>query len=130
MIGKLLTNLNHNAPGNPISKTLLNSIIESPNHNQFAARNEKNEIIGIATLSVIISVYKGRQAWLEDFVVDGDHQGLGVGSLLWDSIVEWCEENEIAFLEFTSSQKRHAAHAFYAKKGATVRDTTFFIKSL
>jgi GNAT superfamily N-acetyltransferase len=128
MLGKLLTTLSDKAAGSPVSEKLLDAIIQSPNHDQFVARNAKNEIIGIATVSVVIGIHKGRQAWLEDFVVDSNYQGMSIGSLLWERIVEWCNEKEALSLKFTSNQKRYAAHAFYKKKGAIIRDTAFLVK--
>lgn len=130
MIGKLLTLLSKSASGYPVDKSLLESIIASPNHDQFVARNKNNEIVGIATVSIIMSIHKGKKAWLEDFVVSDNYRGFGVSTLLWNAVIDWCQGNDVASIEFTSNFKRQAAHAFYIKRGATIRDTAFFRKPL
>lgn len=129
-IGRLLPYLSTSFSSDPVSEELLRSIIESPYHDQLVARNESGDIIGAATLSVIYGAGAGRNAWLDDFVVDPNIQGAGIGSQLWDAMIEWCKTHHAGKLGFTSNPSRAAAHAFYLKRGAIIRDTNYFKKTI
>lgn len=123
-IGELLPTLSTRFTDAPVDEQLLREIIDSPHHEQIVARKD-GKIIGTATLSITIGTGAGRKAYLEDFVVDPDTQGQGVGTALWDEITQWCSERSVN-LFFTSSAAKEAAHRFYLKNGATIRDTTVF----
>lgn len=123
-IGTLLTHLTPKATGEPVSKEWLQQVISSPYHTQIVARNNTG-IVGAATLSLIAEPLKGYVAYLEAFVVDPNTRGQGIGNLLWDAMDAWCREKGV-FLEFTSRADREAAHRFYLKHGAVIRETTVF----
>ena len=63
-------------------------------------------------------------------VADPTVQGKGVGSRLWDAVIDWGREQGALKLEFTSRPEREAAQRFYLKKGAVVRSTNAFAKRL
>ena len=123
-IGKLLPTLSARFSDNPVDEQLLCEIIDSPHHEQIVAR-EDGRIIGTATLSITIGTGAGRKAYLEDFVVDPNTQGTGIGSAIWDEIISWCTKREVS-LFFTSNAQKQAAHRFYISHGAIIRDTTVF----
>lgn len=123
-IGQLMPQLSEKFSGEPIPEERLRTIIESPYHEQLVARTPE-KIIGAATLSLILGSGAHQKVWLEDFVSD-QHSGLrGVGQALWDEMITWCEEQD-ADLHFTSRASREAAHAFYLKNNAKIRDTVVF----
>lgn len=129
-IGALLPYLSDTFNGNPVPKQTLIDIIESPYHEQLVARNASGTIIGIATVSITFGAAVGRNAWLEDFVIDQNTQGMGVGGKLWDTVIEWCHEKGAHKLGFTSRASRAAAQAFYLKRGAIIRNTNYFKKDI
>ena len=129
-IGQLMLHLSDSFDGSPVSKALLSDIIASPYHEQLVARDEQGTIIGTATLTVTMGAGVGRNAWLEDFVVDPTIQGAGIGSRLWDAMIVWCREHGVRKLGFTSNPRRTAAHTFYLKRGAIIRDTSSFKKTI
>lgn len=129
-IGKLLASLSDKFDGSPISGQLLRNIIDSPYHEQLIARSSEGVVVGAATLNIIMGAGIGRKAWLDDFVVDPSLQGSGVGSLMWDAMIEWCKLHNIAMLSFTSNPKRVAAHRFYLKRGAEIYETDYFKKAI
>ena len=55
-------------------------------------------------------------------------KGKGIGSQIWEEILNWGRKKGCKRLEFTSSGKGKKAHAveFYKKKGAEIRDTNSF----
>lgn len=129
-LGGLMPYLSDKFDGSPVPEALLRDIIASPYHDQLVARDEQGAIIGTATLTVTMGAAVGRNAWLEDFVVDPTVQGGGIGSQLWDAMIDWCRTHGVHKLGFTSNPTRTAAHAFYLKRGAEIRDTSYFKKEI
>lgn len=129
-LGGLMPYLSDKFDGSPVPEALLRDIIASPYHDQLVARDEQGAIIGTATLTVTMGAAVGRNAWLEDFVVDPTVQGGGIGSQLWDAMVDWCRAHGVRKLSFTSNPTRTAAHTFYLKRGAEIRDTSYFKKEI
>ena len=88
------------------------------------------QILGMASVSVIFGAGIGKNAYLEDFVVDQSARGKGVGHLLFQAYENWAREKGCKNLEFTCGQGREAAHQFYRDHGAAKYDTNFFRKKL
>lgn len=123
-IGRLMPFLSGKFDGTPVSRELLEMIIDSSFHDQIVARFE-GRIVGAATMSLIAGAAAGRAGYLEDFVVDLSVRRMGIGGKLWNEMKLWCEERRVDF-EFTSHQKRIDAHAFYFANGAHIRQTDVF----
>lgn len=127
-IGHLLAHLSNTFDGQPVGENTLRSIIESPYHDQLVARDKSGKIIGTLTISQTMGAGVVRKAWLEDFIVDPSLQGAGVGSKLWDALLDWCRDHDVHQLDFTSRPTKEAAQHFYLKRGAIIRDTNYFRK--
>jgi GNAT superfamily N-acetyltransferase len=116
-----------------IPEEWFNDLINSDYHDMLIAiddtktnDNQVSPIVGIATLSIIMGPIVRKVAYLEDFVTDESYRGKGVGSALWDAILEWSKQKGCTELTFTSGQGREAAQKFYQNRGATIYDTNFF----
>ncbi|MBR0488175.1 GNAT family N-acetyltransferase [Candidatus Saccharibacteria bacterium] len=116
-------------------------LINSPYHDMLLAIDDTDttapesaalsgHIVGIATLSIIMGPIVRRMAYLEDFVTDESCRGQGIGSALWDAMLDWARAHACTELNFTSGKGREAAWAFYQHKGAEIYDTNFFRLSL
>lgn len=112
-----------------IPRTWFEDIINSPWHDLLIAE-EEGKIIGIASLSVTMGPGIRKNAYLEDFVTDSSVRGKGVGSQLWDTMLEWSKSKGCTNLEFTCGHGREASQEFYKHHGAEVYDTNFFRKNL
>mgnify|MGYP000886774546 FL=1 len=88
------------------------------------------QILGMASVSVIFGAGIGKNAYLEDFVVDQSARGKGVGHLIFQAYENWAREKGCKNLEFTCGQGREAAQQFYRDHGADTYDTNFFRKKL
>ena len=88
------------------------------------------QILGMASVSVIFGAGIGKNAYLEDFVVDQSARGKGIGNLLFNAYEDWAREKGCKNLEFTCGQGREAAQQFYRDRGAATYDTNFFRKKL
>lgn len=101
-------------------------LIKSPYHDMLIAIDDNNKIVGIATLSIHMGPIIRKNAYLEDFVTDNTVRGQGVGSTLWNAMLDWAKEKGCKNLEFTCGNGREASQQFYKNHGATVYDTNFF----
>lgn len=127
-LGRLRPFLSEGKPSTPVPAPHLNYIIDSPNYVLLAARHEEiKRIVGSATLSIIRGPLSGTRAHLEDFVADPTVNVRGIGQAMWNAIGAYCFNHELD-LEFTSKPTREAAHRFYLKNGAEIRETTVFEK--
>lgn len=89
-----------------------------------------DQILGMATVSVIFGAGIGKNAYLEDFVVDSATRGKGIGGLLFQAYENWAKEKDCQNLEFTCGHGREAAQSFYKTHGAEIYDTNFFRKKV
>lgn len=122
-MGALLKDLVPDYDGAAVSLDWLREVVSSPYYEQLLAY-DGDELVGMATVSVVFGSYIGKKVWLEDFVVRADQQGRGVGGLIWQGILAWGREQGAKCLEFTSSKQ--GAIGFYLKKGAAIRETNCF----
>lgn len=113
-----------------IPESWFDTLIQSDSHDMLLAIDDDNKIIGIATLSIIMGPIVRKTAYLEDFVTDSSVRGQGVGSALWDAMLDWAKEKGCTELNFTSGHGRETAQEFYKNKGAEVYDTNFFRKKI
>ena len=101
-------------------------LIKSPYHDMLLAIDDSGEIQGIATLSIIMGPIVRKVAYLEDFVTDSSVRGQGVGTSLWQAMLDWATAKGCTELCFTSGHGREAAQAFYQRRGAKIYDTNYF----
>jgi GNAT superfamily N-acetyltransferase len=110
-----------------IPREWFEDVINSPYHDLLIAE-EDGKILGIATLSVIMGSGIRKNAYLEDFVTDSTVRGKGIGSALWNAMLDWAAEKGCKDLEFTCGHGRESAQEFYKHHGAEIYDTNFFRK--
>lgn len=130
-IRELMTQLSRSGKDRgEIPREWFEDVISSPYHDILIALDDNERIIGVATLSVIMGPIIRKNAYLEDFVTDGTVRGQGIGSALWDAMLEWATTKGCKHLEFTCGNGREASQKFYKNHGATVYDTNFFRREL
>ena len=127
-MGKLLTQLSTRWDGSAVSLEWIENIIRSPWHDELLAFDESGKLIAMATMSVVMGAKIIQNAYLEDFVVDAQCRGQGVGTKMWNAILDWGREKKCKRLEFTASGTLQKAGAvqFYTKMGAGIYNTNFF----
>lgn len=112
-----------------IPREWFEDIINSPWHDLLIAK-EDGKIIGFACLSVTMGPGIRKNAYLEDFVVNSTIRGKGIGSALWQEMLNWAAEKGCKKLEFTCGNGRESAQEFYKNHGATIYETNFFRKDI
>lgn len=109
---------------------LKKSLEEDTSVKEWGAVFSADQILGMATVSVVFGAGIGKNAYLEDFVVDNAARGKGIGGLLFQAYEDWAKEKGCQNLEFTCGHGREAAQFFYKTHGAEIYDTNFFRKKL
>jgi len=77
-----------------------------------------NEIVGFALYYTSYSTWKGRCVYLEDFYVKEDKRQLGIGSMLFDKVVEIAKAKKVKRMDWQVLDWNEQALKFYQKKKA------------
>ncbi len=62
-----------------------------------AEDTQSGKILGMGLYYIAYSTWKGQYLWLEDFVVDADHRGSGIGHAIFDTIADIAKSHNIFF---------------------------------
>lgn len=80
----------------------------------------EQKIIGMALYYIAYSTWKGNYLWLEDFVVNENYRGKGVGKLLFEEIIR-LSKNYNAFFKWQVLDWNEPAISFYHRYGFEVQ---------
>jgi ribosomal protein S18 acetylase RimI-like enzyme len=100
-------------------------VLEHPANTVYAACADDGRILGLATL-VTVELATGREARIEDVVVDESARGLGAGHALVTAALAGAAASGARHVDLTSAPRRVAARALYTKLGFAARDTGVF----
>lgn len=78
----------------------------------------ENEIVGFALYYISYSTWKGVCLYLEDFYVKPETRGLGVGSKLFDEVVEIAKAKKVKRMDWQVLDWNESAIEFYKYKNA------------
>ncbi|MET0072492.1 MAG: GNAT family N-acetyltransferase [Candidatus Thiodiazotropha sp.] len=83
-----------------------------------AVADDDGEVVGMATLQVLISTAEGgRCGLIEDLVVSESYRGRGIGRALMDHLIRWADNNGLTRLQLLADRDNQPALAFYKKQG-------------
>lgn len=95
------------------SKTLFHVLV---------AKNERNEILGMALYYYAYSTWKGKMIYLDDLVVKEAFRGQKIGKKLLDQIFDIARNNGVNQLRWQVLDWNHTAIEFYKKYNADFYD--------
>lgn len=121
-MGRLRGQLSSRHDGSALPREHLEDIIESPWHTILMAI-DGDKIVGMAILTIVLGSID-KNAYLEDFVVDSELRGQGIGTKMWNEMLEWGRRKGCRRMEFTSSKPN--MEQYYTKLGAEKRDTNCY----
>lgn len=108
---------------------LVARVLAHPANTVFAARTGHGDavadIVGLAVL-VTLELPTGREARIEDVVVDTAARGLGAGRALVTAALARAAAQHARHVDLTSAAHRTAARALYTSLGFTERETGVF----
>lgn len=79
----------------------------------------EGEIVGASLIYEKYSTWKGRSVHLEDLIVRESHRGKGIGSMLFNQIVNLAKERGYGRMEWQVLDWNEPAITFYKKYGTT-----------
>ncbi len=106
------------------ARTDLRAIVEDKNVVLIVAQ-DGTRIVGMGTLYIIQKLGK-RVGHIEDMVVDGGHQGQGIGKQIMHALIAAAQKRKVLQLELTSGLDRIVANALYVKVGFKPRKTNAY----
>ncbi len=110
----------------PLSDQDLKDMLKSKTTHLFVARESKKQrIVGMGTLAIYRIPYL-KKAYFDDFVVDEEYRGHGIGSKLIEKILVFAKELGATYIELTANSKRLVANKLYKKIGFVKQDTNVF----
>lgn len=80
----------------------------------------EGEIVGFVLYYISYSTWKGKCLYLEDFYIQPQYRRSGIGSLLFDKLVEICKTEGYVRMDWQVLEWNQLAIDFYEKKGATI----------
>jgi ribosomal protein S18 acetylase RimI-like enzyme len=83
-------------------------------------------IVGTATLSLLMTLWKGMVGHVDDVVVDATARGEGLGRRLLKELHEEAARLGLTHLDLTSRPTREAANALYQSLGYEKRTTNVY----
>ena len=98
-----------------LKEDIFKLLIKSNDKALFVAEID-NKIVGTATLNTIYGLTNNK-AWLRDFIVKKGYRKQGVGGILWQEIIKWCDDRGLDLI-FSTNQDNIEAQRFYQKQGA------------
>ena len=76
-------------------------------------------VVGFALYFYSYSTWRGKKGvWLEDLYVRDSYRGKGVGSALFDAVLQKAKHENAGRVEWPVLDWNRAAHQFYRQKGA------------
>ncbi len=78
------------------------------------------EIVGMALYYMTFSTWKGKMAYLEDFVVKEEYRSLGIGQALWDEWIAESKRQGAKLVKWQVLDWNEDAIRFYERNGATI----------
>ena len=83
---------------------------------------QNGEIVGFATWFFAYYSWSGKALYLDDLYVKEDSRGSGIGTLLFEKVIDTASENNCRKVRWQVSGWNKKAIAFYTSRGASVVD--------
>ena len=133
IINKLLYQLDPKS--SPLTRNSLKKILTQRNVTIIGCykNNQPNSLI--ATISLVFyHTFSGYRCRIEDFVVDKNERGKGLGKRLLKMAIKIAKTKKVEFIELTSRPERKVANILYQKIGFKIKKTNvyryYFFKKL
>lgn len=85
-----------------------------------------DRLVGVATLTLLVTLADGLVARVEDVVVSPAARGAGLGRQLMEALHAEAHRLGVAYVDLTSRPSREAANALYASLGYERRETNVY----
>lgn len=90
-----------------------------------------NKVVGYLVLNKMVDGVRGVDYFYVNYVcTHPDFRNRHIATLMFEKVFSICRENNIVYLELTSSPEREVAHYLYNKLGFQIRETDVFRKEI
>jgi PhnO protein len=112
-----------------VFERIFNENISHPNNIYLIAEDENESLGFISFHTQNLLHHCGLVGEIQEFFIDKNHRGKGVGRKLVDEILKYSEGNNLKSLEVTTNKKRIENVAIYENLGFTLSHNKFTIKN-
>lgn len=115
---------------NPNARTLSDEdekevVMDKSNRILVAREPINNKIVGLLTL-IVVNAQFAKKGLLEDFVVDENYRGKGIGTKLINGALNMARNEKVSYIDLTSSPEKTAANDLYQHLGFKKRITNVY----
>lgn len=115
----------HNTEAKKLGGPIVDEILKRNDTKIFVAELNK-KLIGLITFYILPNIRHGyHRGHIEDIVVSKNMRGKGIGSKLFDSVKNYCRDNNIKVIKLDSGKELIEAHKFYEKNGGKYTEKMF-----
>lgn len=97
-------------------------MVQDQNYFKCLVAANENTIIGFATYFFSYYSWTGKAIYLDDLYVTQKHRGKGIGSMMFDRVMEIGKKENCYKMKWQVSGWNNAAQEFYKIKGAIIDD--------
>ncbi|SDJ16811.1 GNAT family N-acetyltransferase [Salimicrobium halophilum] len=106
---------------------LVTEAMETDNYHMFAMMEEE-EIVAVAGLKPMVTLYYGRFVWVNDLVVTSEKRNNGYGEIMLHFVEQWAAQNKYDHVALSSGLEKAQAHKFYQEKMDYDKASYVFLK--
>ena len=106
---------------------IFNENIANPNNLYLVAENENQGLGFISFHTQNLLHHCGRVGEIQEFFINENHRGKGVGRQLIEKIIEYAEEHKLKSIEVTTNKRRVENVLIYENLGFTLSHNKFTI---
>jgi PhnO protein len=124
---KLICELENEELDFEVFAAIFNENIANPNNLYLIAENE-NEAVGFISFHTQNLLHHcGRVGEIQEFFINENHRGKGIGKQLIEKIMKYAEENKLKSIEVTTNKRRVENVVIYENLGFTLSHNKFTI---
>jgi len=106
---------------------IFNENIANPNNLYLVAENENQGLGFISFHTQNLLHHCGRVGEIQEFFINENHRGKGIGKQLVEKILQYAEENKLKSIEVTTNKRRVENVLIYENLGFTLSHNKFTI---
>lgn len=100
--------------------TTVNQMIEDKEHFTCLIALDKDQIVGFSTYFIAYYSWSGKAIYLDDLYVMQNYRGLGIGSKLFEHVLEIAKNEHCKKVKWQVSNWNSKAIEFYLKRGVKI----------
>ena len=110
-----------------VFKEIFNENISNPKNLYLIAKNENEGLGFISFHTQNLLHHCGRVGEIQEFFIDQNHRGKGIGRQLIEKIMQFANQNSLKSIEVTTNRKREENVLIYENLGFTLSHNKFTI---